>query len=182
MANAPVRTDGNTSKGLRPVEKFIDFLNRRITEDKERGNWGLSSEQLDAILSAPDEATMWSADDMDSLGGRNLIDVEQQINGIVYRESDKFDSGIPLGSGKYAYVIVEAHRLADLKPITWNTGAVLLIGKLRWLEAAEMLGSEQAHVVIRGTEAGAGTVLKLKPVPARAFKIASEGRTEAETA
>jgi hypothetical protein len=94
------------------------------------------------------------------------VDVEQRVNSFSVHESgDAFNA--PLNH----YVIVQATRLSDGTPLVWNTGAPLVIGKLRWLEAAEKLGSAEADCVVRGTDTPKGTVLKLKPIPARAVTV-----------
>lgn len=156
---------------LKAVEKFTDFLLRRIEEDKEKAAeraQEIALEQLDRILSAPDREAMFAADDFDSIGGRNLEDVEQRILEITYAASDRYTTGIPLGNGMRAYVLVRSMRLDNGEIFVWNTGSTLIIGKLRWLEADEAINTSDAEVVIKGTATPNGRVLKLKEIPKRA--------------
>jgi hypothetical protein len=162
MANEPARHDGGE---LRPTEKLVDYLVRRAQEDAGTRNYEIAATQLDRILSAGSAEQMWNADDFDSIGGRDLVDVEQRINSFTVHEgSEQYAS--PLGH----WIMVQAQRLDNGQEITWNTGAPLLIGKLRWLEAAELLGTADAECVIRSTPTPNGSVLKLKQVPQRAVK------------
>lgn len=165
----PAQKDGQAAApAVRPVETFIQYLNRRAEEDSANLTFEVAASQLDQILTAETLEAMWDADDFESTGGRDLVDVEQQVNGFTVHKSDKYTSGIPAGDGKYFFVMVRSQKLADGLEFVWNTGAALLIGKLRWLEAMSLLGTPQAQCVIKGTESGEGTVLKLKPVPKRA--------------
>lgn len=124
-----------------------------------------------AILEAETEEEMWVADDLAQIGGRDIRDVEQQILDFrVKRSSAQNDiqSTFIDSQGRGMYVLVTAVRLADGVQFTWNTSAPLVVGKLFWLAEREMLPHE---CVIRGTDIGGGqTVLKLKPIPARAIK------------
>lgn len=143
-------------------ERFIDYLARKADADSQDRNYEIAAAQLDRILSAESADEMWAADDFESVGGRDLVDVEMEIQSFtVHQASDQFKS--PLGY----WFMIQATRLDNKAPVVFNTGAPLVMGKLRWLEAAELLGTETARVVIRGTDTPNGTVLKLKPVPVR---------------
>jgi len=159
---------------LRPVHTFRDYALARVEEDKakavERAN-ALGDAQMDAILSADSLEAMFSADDMDSTGGRDLEEVEMCILDVAYAASDRFTHGLSLGSGLYLYVFITSQRLDTREIIVWNTGSRLIIGKIRWLEANELFGTPDANVVIKGadTQSG-GRVLKLYGVPKRSVQ------------
>lgn len=165
--NAPATAEKNgDARELRPVEKFVDFLNRRVETDAD--DFETAAAQLDRILSAQTLEDMWHADDFESTGGRDLVDVEMRILSFRVRKSDRFTSGIPAGDGKRFYFLVTSARLDNGEEFVWNTGAPLILGKLRWLEAAGLLGKPESEAVIKGTDVADGQVLKLRNVPRRA--------------
>jgi hypothetical protein len=163
----PVKT--STQKMVaRPVEGFLEYLLSRAAEDAEDMAYEVAAAQLDKILSANSVEQMWDADDMDSQGGRDLQDVEQRINSFTVHKSGRFTSGLPAGPDEYFWILVRSQKLANGEEFVWNTGAPLILGKLRWLESQDLLGTPDAECVIRGTETPNGVVLKLRPVPKRA--------------
>lgn len=172
MANAPAKREtGNV--GVR--EGFLEFLLRRIEEDKEAGGaYEFSMSLVDNILVSGTLEEMWDADDYEGTAGKDLEDVEMNILSIIFRESDRFESGILLPNGNRAFVLVRSARLDTGEEFVWNTGSSGLIAKLRWLEAADYFGKPEANCVIRGRDAGEGRVLKLKPVPVRAVQGKAE--------
>lgn len=164
------QTEPQTANNLpaRPSDSLIQYLIKRATEESVNRAYEVAASQIDAMMQAQTEEEFWAATDWESIGGRDLEDVEQQVNSFSIHRSDKFTSGIPTGEGDYFYAFVQAQRMDDGREFTWNTGAALLIGQLRWLEAK---GKFPAQIVIRGTDAGGGkTVLKFRPVPKRAVK------------
>lgn len=148
------------------AESFISYLERRAESEGESRAFDVAATQLDRILSAETAKDVWDADEYESTGGRDLADVEQRIHSFsVHKGGDQFKS--PLGF----YIMVNSSRLSDGSEFIWNTGATLIIGKLRWLEAHEML---PVDCVIKATPTPNGEVLKLRPIPTRATPVKSE--------
>ncbi len=161
MVNEPAKREEKTA-ATRPSEGLVQYLARRAEEDSRNRNYEIAASQLDKILAAKTIEEMWDADDFESIGGRDLVDTEMRIESFtVHTGNDQFSA--PLGH----YLMVTAKSLADGKEFMFNTGAPLLMGKLRWLEAMNLLGTADADVVIKGFDAPNGTVLKLRPVPRR---------------
>lgn len=119
------------------------------------------------ILEAETESEMWEADDLTQTGGRDLVDVEQSIieYAIKFSANSTIRSAFRDQSGRGMYLLIRSARLDTGEEFVWNTSAPLLVGKILWLADHSKL---PANVVIRGTDAGAGTVLKLKEIPKRA--------------
>lgn len=168
-------TPASANGELRAVESFIDYAARRVQEDASTEvAWELTAAQMDRILTAETDEQMWTADDLDSVAGKDLEDVEQRILSVVYREGDEFEHGIPLGNGKFLWVLVTAIRLSDNFQFTWNTGSPLIIGKLRRMEAEGYYGTEKADCVIKGSKTPRGRIIKLKEIPKRAEQATAE--------
>lgn len=169
MANEPSTKDqGNDAiSRVTAAESFIQYLERRAVKDNENRSFDVAYQQVSNILVAETLEAMWDADERESVGGRDLVDVEQRIVSFtVHPSSEKYTTA--LGH----YMQVSTVRLATGEEFTWDTSAPLLMGKLRWLEAHDELPCE---CVIKGTDAPGGTVLKLRPIPARAIKVAKAG-------
>ena len=166
MTDQTIATNG--SGELRPAEQFIDYLIRRAGEDKGKApdrNKEIMYGSLDAILGAASVEEMWDADELQSNAGKNLEDVEMEIQWFsVHEATGEFDA--PLDH----YVWVHANRLDNGAELIFNTSSTLIMGKLRYLEAAELLGTPEARCVIRGRKTANGRVLKLKPITQRAVQ------------
>lgn len=160
ITDAPIRG----ANGDRPVDRFKKYMHNRAAIEGANMAYDVAANQIDKIMQAADSGdvqAIWDADDMPILNGQDLQDVEQRITGFTVHEStnDAFEN--PWG----IFIIVQAQKLSDGEEIVWNTGAALLISKLRAFEA---VGAFPLDAVIKGTKAGKGTVLKLAPVPVRA--------------
>jgi hypothetical protein len=122
------------------------------------------------ILEAETEEEMWDADDLDQTGGRDLVDVEQQIiaYAVKYSTNPTISSVFKDSNGRGMYLLIRSVRVEDGSEFVWNTSAPLLVGKIMWLVNREML---PAYVVIRAKELGADQkILRLKPMPRRAVQ------------
>lgn len=120
------------------------------------------------ILTAATEEEMWDADELPQTGGRDLVDVEQEILAYVvkYSSNPTIQSAFKDANGRAMYLLVRSARIETGEEFVWNTSAPLIVGKIFWLVNAEML---PAKVVIRGRDLGGGqTLLRLKPIPKRA--------------
>ncbi len=146
---------------IKPRDRFKDYMQQRAAIDGANLAYDVAAAQVDKILTADGEEAIWEADALDQVAGRDLIDVEQRIFYYTVHKSNRSDFETPWG----VFVMVHAARLADGEEVIWNTGAPLIISKLRALEAGGFL---PADAVIRGTPSSNGTVLKLRPVPKRA--------------
>lgn len=157
-------TTGHIVKtGPTPTDRFKEYMQERAVIDGASLAYDVAANQVDKIMSATTEAEIWDADNLDQIGGRDLVDVEQNIQYYTVHKTARADIDNPWG----VFVMVHATRLDTGEDLVWNTGAPLVMSKLRALEAAGML---PADAVIKGFVAGQGTVLKLRPVPKRVIK------------
>jgi len=144
---------------VRLYEKFVDGLKRRAEVDSANRGFDIASKQIDAILAAETEADFWDADISGTVNGQDMMDIEMMVRAVTFAESsDEYDA--PLG----VYAIVDATRLDNGEECIISTGAPLVVAKLRAAEARDMF---PLGCVIKGTKAGKGTVLKLRPLPVR---------------
>ena len=160
--NSPATKSG-TAVAPRAVDNLIDYLRKRADADAGSRAYDVAASQLEKILSATDEAAFWDASDYSSLGGRDLEDVEQTILSFTVHEStsDEYDAALGF------YILVTAQDMEKGEELIWNTQSPLIIGQLRWLESKNLL---PYSCVIRGTRAGKGRVIKLRPIPKRAVQ------------
>lgn len=166
MSDQAISPTGNN--GLRPAEQFMDYLANKAREDENKApdrNRDIVYNSLDAILTAASVDEMWSADELQSNAGKDLEDVEMEIQWFsVHEGTGEFESVLGY------YVWVHATRLDGQGELIFNTGSSLIMGKLRYLEAAELLGTPEARCVIKGTKTSKGRVLKLRPIAQRAVQ------------
>jgi hypothetical protein len=124
--------------------------------------------QLDRMLTAESLDDIMNADELGAHQGRDLIGLEFEWHGgmRIAESDDQFDA--PLG----VYVQFNVTALSNLldegiaigDQILISTGAPLIIGKLRTLEAN---GHTPIKLMIAGTRGKRGTVLKLRYPPNR---------------
>ena len=152
---------------VRPYEHFIEYMQRRAEIESANNSFDVASTMMDKIFTATSAEEIWDADEGGLTSGQNIKDVEMRIESFKVLTSNRpdFDNGLGV------YIIVDAVRLSDGEKIIFNTGAAGIIAKLRAFEAKGMLPLE---CVIRGTVAGNGEVLKLRPVPKRVITASTE--------
>jgi hypothetical protein len=152
----------------------------------DTGSSGGSGERtVEAILAAESEDEMWEADEQGSLGGRNLADVEQEIQDFEVKFSNRQDiDTIFIGpeTGRKMYVLIRAVRVSKSSEMpsiavgeefVYNTSAPALVAKLFWARGHGKVPGWQA--VIRATDLGGGqAVLKFKPLPERPAKATKD--------
>lgn len=144
----------------KPHDQFAEYLARRAENDGATRGYEVASNQMDKLLTAETEQEIWDADEGGTVNGQDMIDVELNIRGFkVAVSSDEYEATLGV------YILIDAVRLDNGEEVIVNTGAPLIITKLRMFEAREML---PVNGVIRGTKARNGTVLKLRPLSARA--------------
>jgi hypothetical protein len=157
--------DAGTAIAPRAHEQFVEYLARRAEQDGSTRSFDVAANQMDKLLTAETEQEIWDADEGGTFSAQDMTDIELRIRGYkVAVSSDEYDS--PLGH----YILIDAVRLDTGDEVIVNTGAALIITKLRMLESRDLLPVE---AVIRGTKAAKGTVLKLKQIPARAVQSQS---------
>lgn len=150
-------------QGIRPAESLRMYLASRAEESETVRGSDVMDQQLDAMLAAETPEDIWEADSGGTIAGQNFTDVPIRITGYsVVKGGEQFAA--PLG----VYILITATVLdganaegADTgDTVTLNTGAPLIIGKLRVLEANGLL---PVDCFIKGTKTPNGTVLKLRP-------------------
>lgn len=178
MANSkaqPVKGDGQDNTDVTPVinenrpsYRFRDFVQREA-ENTTDGNWEITARQLDTMLMGETLEEIMESDEGGTHQGRDLTDFEFQVDPQNYRyakSSDEFEA--PLG----VYLQFTATALMDYpdenitvgEEVLISTGAPLVIGKLRTLQARNLLPQK---LMIKGYRGGGGMVLKLRLAPNR---------------
>jgi hypothetical protein len=151
----------------RPSERFKDYMQARAELDSDGLAYDVAQSQMDKILTAESEQDIWDADQLSMLNAKSLVDVEQAIYSFTVHKSSRQDFETPLG----VFVVVHAARMSDGEELVWNTGANLIITKLRAMEARGFVGEgKPLYAVVKATPATNGDVLKLRPVPVRAVQ------------
>lgn len=171
---AEIARTGNAGNGeLSPVVvramQFTDYLRRRAEEDAQSaGASEAMANQLSAILDATEFDAIMDADNMGTHESKDLVGLHIRIHDQrirVAKSAERFNS--PLGH----YVQFHATALTAMPSrgisigddLLISSGATLVIGKLRTLEAN---GHFPCDVQITGHEAQEGTVVKLGKIPA----------------
>jgi hypothetical protein len=158
---------------LRQAQQFKTYLNTRAVQDRENGNDAMAA-QLEKILAAADGSfdDIMDADDSGVFESKDLIGAEIEIQAHppirIAESSEKYRGN----GGLDVYVQFTAIMLANYPAkglyagdvILVSSGATLVIGKIRTLEAGGYL---PAKVMIRGSESTNGTVVKLGRIPER---------------
>lgn len=169
-------------KSLRPAQlavlELLSWLENIATEDTDTTG-GFFGDDIAAILTAPDEATMLEADELPRYNAKVLSGCELDIYGIEAKFSDdpEIISGL-IGptTRRKMYLLVRSARLNDTgqhtvyklpdvgEEFVWNTSARFIVAKLYWYAvhgAFDNGGSVKLR--IQGTDLGAGkSVEKLK--------------------
>lgn len=161
ITGAAVVRNGSTS-----AEKFKRYMLHRAEAEGETMAYDVAANQVGAIMAAAESGDIqgiWDADALGMTNAQSLEDVEQHIESYTVHKSTDDSMETPWG----IFIIVKATRMDTGEDIIWNTGAPLIISKLRAFEA---VGAFPLEAVIRGTKASKGRVLKLAPVPARVVK------------
>lgn len=170
MATSPARQDASegTVVPQRVSQQFHSWLNAKAEEDDQNRGNEVAMSQLDRMLVAESLDDILDADEMGAHQARDLVGLEFEWHGgmRVVKSSDKFDATL----GVYVQFEVTAlsamldEGIAVGDNVLISTGAPLIIGKLRTLEAN---GYVPIKLMIAGTDAGKGTVLKLRRPPNR---------------
>jgi hypothetical protein len=169
-------------KSLRPSQRavleLLQWLENIATEDTETTG-GFFGDDIAAILTAPDEATMLEADELPRYNAKVLSGCELDIYGIEAKFSDSPEivSGL-IGpqTNRKMYLLVRSarlnqsgnggvYKLPDIgEEFVWNTSARFIVAKLYWYAVRGRFDNGGAvKMRIQGTDLGAGkSVEKLK--------------------
>lgn len=138
-------------------------------------------ETIAAIMNASDE-DFWDADEKNSIGGRDLKDVEFELTG--FRIVKSRGQGVANNvfkhpeTGQGMYVEVTSVRLSEsgvlptkLVPagekFVWNTSAPAVVAKILSMDARGLIPHD---CVMRAVDLGDGTAtIKLKPLRSRSY-------------
>lgn len=183
------KSEPKTGTVIPAEEGFSNFL--RMMEDlaelEKATGGGLDTTEADvmAILTADDEETMWEADDLVSIGGKDIAGIEMELIDFVVKYGEKEDietKFVAPVSGKKMFLLIRSVRLSGGKKLpqvaigeefTWNTGAPRVVGKLFWLRSHGHLPGQKA--VIESKElGGVKAVIKLKEISARPVQAEAE--------
>ena len=161
---------------------FQAFLtNMENLAELDTSGGGNAPNTVMAIMTAGDEQEMWEADEIDSLGGRDLVGVEQEILDFDVKFGGRDDiETVFVGptTGRQMYILVQSVRLSKSPEVpaiavgeqfVWNTSAPAIVAKLFWARGHSMIPGFQG--VIRDTKLGGGqAVIKFKQIPERVVK------------
>jgi|SRR5271169_4062566 len=172
MAKAMEETKTGPAIQPRQIDRLTDYLARRATDEGGTRAYDVAASQLDKILVANTDDEIWEADSGGTVGGRDFENVECRWHSFTVHPSGN-TMNAPLGH----YIIISATVLVDTNDkvlyhpgddVLVNTGSPLIIGKMRTFEAK---GRLPVDGVIRGYDAPAGRVLKLRPLAARPVPV-----------
>lgn len=164
----PARQSKATAAETEPrvSDTFVAYLAQRAEEEGVNLNYEVSARQLDKLLIAESEEALWEIVQRDSIGARDLEDVELQVHDFsVHKGGDQFEA--PLG----VFIVVNSTRLANGEDEMFNTGSPLIIGILRWYEAKGLL---PYNFVVRGAPTPRGRRLWLEKIPQRMMQAKAE--------
>jgi hypothetical protein len=170
------------AKTLRPSQRavleLLTWLENIATEDTETTG-GFFGDDIAAILTAPDEATMLEADELPRYNAKVLSGCELDVYGVESKFSD--DPEIVSGlvgpqTRRKMYLLVRSARLNNSgqsnvyklpdvgEEFVWNTSARFIVAKLYWYAVhGRFDNGTGVKLRIQGTDLGSGkSVEKLK--------------------
>ena len=132
---------------LTPFQKLLRRMAQMATLDESQAT--PSGEDINAILTAEDEAAMWDSDDLNLYNAQKLSGCELQTFWFEVKYGAGTDSDIKTPfttpEGKQMYLLVHSCRITeaterkDIKlpavgaEFVWNTSARNVVGKLFWM-------------------------------------------------
>jgi len=151
---------------LGAVERMSGFAKalqgRASVEDSEIDGQEVAANIAMKVLAAETVDDIFAIGEAGMPGGRDLVDVEQRINGISVRTGKDADKTNPLVGG--TYLVVDAIRLSNGEPITWDTSATQLVTQLIALEQKNAF-----PIDVKIVDAGGKGALRLSKVAKRAI-------------
>jgi hypothetical protein len=177
MASKTVNQQAQTGDIQAPVKaaKFHSFMLQRARDEKESSGSDAMDSQLAAMIDAVEgsQQDVWDSDARGTIQGRDIPGIELTVHSMNVHESNRAD--IENGHGYFITApctclggpsaLMAAYGLAPGSDFVLSTGAPLVVGKIRVFEAR---GELPVSGVLVGIKGGAGTVLKLAPLPVRA--------------
>jgi hypothetical protein len=176
MGASPAKQSDEPTEGViattRVSQQFREWLNRKAEEDESTRSYEVAASQLDRMLSAESLDDIMDSDNEGTHQGRDLVGFEFEWKGgfRIAKTAPEFEA--PLG----VYAQFEATALIDFPQdgiavgdlVLISTGAPLVIGKLRTLEANGYTPIRLKFTSVKGPR---GTVLKLGRPPVRAESV-----------
>lgn len=184
MASKSQDVDSTASNGTVVAKSPFQSLRRRMAEMAvtETAFSRVAGEDINAILTAEDEAAMWDADELDLWNAQKLSGCDLQTTGFEVRFGDgNSDIENPLfvdDKGREMYLLVHSFRITEAREhkeynhpeigleFVWNTSARNIVGKLFWMLDHGWFdpGAAPVRFTIKGTKIKGGkqTVEKLK--------------------
>jgi hypothetical protein len=157
--------------GPRVSEQFVSWVQAAAEANEGTRSFDVAASQLDRILSETDLDSIMDADEEGTRQLRDLVGAELRIPApgfpeCVHKSAEKFNSplGVYIQFNAIALSSLPKLGIAEGDELLVSTGAPLVIGKLRSMEANGFLPYD---FLVVGIEAPNGTVLKLRRMPAR---------------
>lgn len=159
---------------------------------------GTGNEDISRILEAEDEEEMWDSDELAKWNATKLSGCHLQTLGFAVKFSpaneDIKTAYIDPETGQQMFLLIQSFRVNNngntkeynLPPVgevfTWNTSARTIVPKLFWMLSHGWFDTDAKPVrfAIVGTKTKAGSVEKLKPLPAGTVIEASAALTPDE--
>lgn len=165
------QADGQVAT-VRASDGLAEYFQRRALATKnqvgEEGSraYQVMADQVDNILTAETEDDIWDADEGGTTAAKDLTGVPLRIHSYDVVESGKFKTDFGV------YALLNATNLVTGADVRLNTGAPLVLAKLRAFEARELL---PVDVIFEGIETASGnTVLKMRPYRRAAVLASAE--------
>lgn len=173
--NSPANVNQTTGEvtqpdANRPSYRFKAWVQQQAQNDSD-DSWEITARQLDKMLMAETLEDIMDADDAGTHQGRDLVDFEFEVPNQQFRyapSAPEFDAPLDAYFQFTAIALAdyEAERIKVGEEVLISTGAPLVIGKLRTLQANGLL--PRKFIMKGSTTPGGKTVLKLRPAPNRA--------------
>jgi hypothetical protein len=180
--------DTAAKSGTVEAPKAFTLLLRKMaamaTMEETQGTSG-TTEDIDRILAAEDESEMWESDELAKWNATKLSGCDLQTLGFEVKFSGGANSDIKTPfvdpeTQKQMFLLVHSFRVNgsgntkeyNLPPVgeifTWNTSARNIVPKFFWMLAHGWFdeGAKPVRFRIVGTKTSAGSVEKLKELPA----------------
>lgn len=159
--------------GPRISEQFTGWLQRAADANEGTRTFDVAAGQLDRLLTAESVDDILDADEQGTLQLRDMVGVQLRIPnpgfpGCVRKSSEKYSAtlGVYIQFPATVLAVPDKYLAAQVgDDVLVSTGAPLVIGKLRSMEANGYLPFD---FLVTGVEAANGTVLKLRRVPGTA--------------
>jgi hypothetical protein len=183
-----IETDAGkgTVSGPRPFGRLIRKMAEMASTEEVLGS-NSGTEDIDRILTAEDEESMWDSDELAKWNATKLSGCDLQTLGFEVKFGDmagSSDNDIKTvftdpATGKQIFLLIRSFRVNNsgntkeynLPPVgevfTWNTSARAIIPKLFWMLEKGWFdeGAKPVRFRIVGTKTRAGSVEKLKQLP-----------------